>query len=135
MIGIQWIERVDRAWLQKFIRHFAKPGLPFELHCWNEETEAIRLAESIAQRVEANWQRGTYFKGIVTEENIPVLTMITGGETCTPFFDILINDDLICEHWGTEIYINKTTFADVAFKNLLDEVADRVSIDEFSAEI
>ena len=134
MIGIQWIDRVDRYWLKKLIGYFAKPGVPFELHCWNEETEAISLAKSIAQPRKTDWQHGVYFKGVATEEKISVITMISDGEEATPFFDILINDDLICEHWGREIYIRKTDFADTEFMNLLDEVADRASIDEFPAE-
>ena len=132
MIGVQWIERVDREWLKKLIGHFAKTGSAFELHCWNEETEAIALAESIAKPKETDWQHGVFFEGVVSEENIPVLTMITDGEEATPFFDILIGGDLCCEHWGNEIYILRSTMEDKILSALFDEIDGRASVDEFS---
>ena len=135
MIGIQWIERVDRNWLKKFISHFAKPGRAFEVHCWNEETEAVALAKQIAKPKETDWKHGVFFEGVVTEENIHVLTTISDGEEATPFFDILIDGDLCSEHWGNEIYILKSTLEDQALKALLDEIADRASVDEFFEEM
>ena len=134
MIEIQWIEKVDREWLQRLIRHFAKPGADFELHCWNEETEAIRLAQTIAQPLETNWQHGVYFKGRVTQENLPVLTAVQEGEDATTFFDIVIHDDLWCQHWGTEIIITKSTFADENLKSLVGEIGEKASIAEFIEE-
>lgn len=134
MIGIQWLERADKEWLRRLIHHFAKPGAEFELHCWNEETEAIALAASIAKPKETDWQHGVYFEGTITEDVIPVLKTMMDGEDCTPFFDILIGGDLVCEHWGTEIYILKTTLEDAEFRCLIDEIADRASITEFVEE-
>lgn len=135
MIDIQWLYRVDRDWLKRFVRHFAKPGLSFELHCWNEETEAIALAKSIAHPKVSDWKHGVYYEGVVTQENIPVLATISDEEEATPFFDILIDGDLCCEHWGNEIYVYKSTSADPVLKKLLDEIKDRATVSESFGEM
>ena len=80
------------------------------------------------------WRHGIYFEGTITEDVIPVLETVTDGEECTPFFDILIGGDLVCEHWGREIYILKTTFGDADFRRLIDEIAELASIGEFVEE-
>ena len=56
------------------------------------------------------------------------------GKSARRFFDILIGGDLVCEHWGREIYILKTTFGDADFRRLIDEIAERASIGDFVEE-
>ncbi len=132
MISVQWIDPVDRDWHQRLIRHFAKPGMEFELQCWQEETEAIELAKSVAQQVPTEWKGGCVFRGIVSEENLAVLSLARKvekcWEECSLFFAILVGG-LSCEHWGSELHIEGHA-QDAELKSLLEEIREKAAVSE-----
>jgi len=81
----------------------------FEIHCWNEETEAIQQALAFGQIKETVWQYGTVICGEVTRAFIQhILSTEKPADTeiydkMTPYFSIFLDDGFSSEHYGTEL--------------------------------
>ncbi len=99
---------------QSLLLCFAADGLPFEIHCWNDETDAMALARQYGQPVETNWRGGVVISGSVTPQLRQMLanTAKPGDTTLynkqTPFFSIFLDKCFASEHYGTENYILTT---------------------------
>lgn len=90
---------------------FAADGLPFEIHCWADDTDAIALARQYGQPAETNWRGGVVIQGVVTPQFRQMLAdTVKPGDTelynkQTPFFSIFLDKCFSSEHYGTENYI------------------------------
>lgn len=80
----------------------------FQIHCWNEESQAIAAALQYGTFQPSDWSWGKIIAGPVTPEFVRFLLTLpqpTDREIYdkrTPFFAIVL-DGLFCsEHYGTE---------------------------------
>ena len=82
----------------------------FEIHCWADEANEIRLALQYGTRKDTGWQYGTVIAGPVTPAFIQMLLALpqpsgTQADTKrTPFFSIFLDNGFSASHYGTEIY-------------------------------
>ncbi len=82
----------------------------FEIHCWNEETEAIQQALAFGQIKDDDWPYGKVIAGEVTDAFIHyILSAAKPADTeiyhkMTPFFSIFLDDGFSSEHYGTELH-------------------------------
>ena len=80
----------------------------FQLHCWNEETEEIKMALQYGALQPSDWSFGKIIAGPVTPEFIRFLLTLpqpTDREIYdkrTPFFSIVLDGTFWSEHYGTE---------------------------------
>lgn len=112
MIAIEIDHTVtDCSHLKCLLSQFAIDGVPFEIHCWKEETETIALALQYGQRQINSWRDGVVISGVVTPHFRQMLaTMDKPADTAIynkqmPFFAIFLGNSLASEHYGTENYI------------------------------
>lgn len=81
----------------------------FEIHCWNEETQAIELALQHGCIKPFDWSHGKVIAGAVTPEFIswlmalPMPEKTDIGMRMTPFFSIFLDTGFSSEHYGTEL--------------------------------
>ena len=129
---------VPPRWWRQLMGHFARPGDPFEIRCWREETaeiaEASRYGIAAAEGYEVS------VKGIVTKELLN--SWLTGEprdrsvyNKMTAFFTIHVENDrcdLWSEHYGTEMTLSIREEADAGFfLRVMEEYPEDFSIGEF----
>ena len=104
-------ERSNARWKALIEGPLAK-ARRFEIHCWTEETEAIKLALRFGTYQESDWIYGKIISGAVTEEfrafilEYPKPTDTEIHNKMTPFFNIFLDDDFQSCHWGTEMHFD-----------------------------
>ncbi len=93
------------------VQQFALSASRFEVHCWEDEGEAIVLALDHGEEKAADWPHGRVFAGAVTPAFVQtLLTQPLPGEGAavprlTPFFSIFFDNGFSSEHYGTEVHI------------------------------
>lgn len=81
----------------------------FEIHCWNEETQAVALALQYGQLQKTDWSYGKVIRGPVTPAFVHWLLHLPKPEEedvydkMTPFFTIRLDTGFASEHYGTEL--------------------------------
>lgn len=81
----------------------------FEIHCWNEEPEEIKMALQYGVLKESHWAYGKVIAGEVTAGFVNYLLSLpkpTDNEIynkMTPFFSIFLDNGFSSEHYGTEL--------------------------------
>lgn len=109
------LHAINTSWWKALMSLFLKPGTPFEIRCWREETDVIETAASF----------GTISNAQSTEFEVSVTGVLTNStihqilsepkpdseEQMTRFFTIHVGNSVWCEHYGTEIYIDAPTDA------------------------
>lgn len=102
-------ETDNSKWLS-YITAALNGAKTFEIHCWNEETEAINLALRYGNLKNDDWRHGKIIIGDVTPEFVQMLlsqpkpTDIEIDNKMTPFFNVFLDDKLQSCHYGTELY-------------------------------
>lgn len=80
----------------------------FQIHCWNEETQAIDAALQYGTLQPCDWGWGKIIAGPVTPEftrfllTMPQPTDREIYDKRTPFFSIVLDGIFCSEHYGTE---------------------------------
>lgn len=86
-----------------------KNATHFEIHCWNEEQEEIKMALQYSEMKDFNWEYGKVIADTVTPAFTEyLLSLSKPADTeiynkMTPFFSIFLNNDFLSEHYGTEL--------------------------------
>ena len=86
-----------------------KTAKTFEIHCWDEDQEEIKMALQFGEIKESWWKYGKIIQGYVTPEFISYVLYIpkptdTGiYNKMTPFFTIALDNGFWSEHYGTEL--------------------------------
>ena len=86
-----------------------KTAKTFEIHCWNEDQEEIKMALQFGEIKESRWKYGKIIQGYVTPEfvsyvlNIPKPTDTEIYNKMTQFFTIALDNGFWSEHYGTEL--------------------------------
>lgn len=81
----------------------------FDIHCWNNETEIIKLALKFGAEKSFDWDLGQVITGSVTSEFIQFITGMKKPEEkelsgiFTPFFSIFLDTGFSSEHYGNEL--------------------------------
>ena len=94
---------------------YLKTAKSFEIHCWNDESEWIRLALQCGQEQKTDWSYGKVISGAVTEEFRAMLLSIPKPEDTeiynkmTPFFNVFLDNGFESSHYGTEVYLKGGT--------------------------
>ena len=100
MNNLQW---------KKIMFEQLKKAKTFDIHCWNEEQEEIKMALQFGEIKESYWEYGKIIHGDVTPEFIEyILSMPKPTDTeiynkMTPFFTIALDNGFWSEHYGTEL--------------------------------
>ncbi len=100
----------NSAW-KELIAQYLQGATTFEIHCWNEEKEQLKLALKYGNCKDNNWTYGKVMQGKVTPAftemvlNLPKPTDTQTYNKMTPFFGLFLDSGLCSEHYGTEIYI------------------------------
>ncbi len=106
------LDGLDRAgnhqkW-QALVQQFALSACRFEVHCWEDEADAIALALAHGEEVPRDWPHGRVFAGTVTPafvQQLLTLPLPEAEDQLTPFFSIFFDNGFSSEHYGTEINI------------------------------
>ena len=102
-------ETDNSKWLS-YITAALNGAKTFEIHCWNEETEAINLALRYGNLKNDDWRHGKIIIGDVTPEFVQMLlsqpkpTDIEIDNKMTPFFNVFLDDKFQSCHYGIELY-------------------------------
>lgn len=102
-------EKDNAKWLD-LITKALKSVKTFEIHCWNEESEWIKVALKYGILKDSDWKYGKIIIGNVTQEFSDMLlgmskpTDIEIYNKMTPFFNVFLDDSFQSCHYGTEIY-------------------------------
>ena len=103
----------DKSWWSELIKTCAVVGDTFEIHCWSDENDAVKLALQYGRKVTSSWHDGTVITGIITKDFLGFLAdMPKPSESepynkMTPFFTIQFGNTLSSEHYGSEVIISK----------------------------
>ena len=109
MVTLDKSETDNSKWLS-YITAALNGAKTFEIHCWNEETEAINLALRYGNLKNDDWRHGKIIIGDVTPEFVQMLlsqpkpTDIEIDNKMTPFFNVFLDDKFQSCHYGTELY-------------------------------
>ena len=84
------LDGLDRAgnlkkW-QTLLRQSVSTACTFEIHCWEDEPDAIALALRYGRKKDTGWAHGVVI-------------------ALTPFFSLFLDNGFSSEHYGTELYI------------------------------
>ena len=110
MVMLDRSETDNSKWLS-YITAALNDAKIFELHCWNEETEWIKLALQYGSLKDDDWRYGKIITGNVTPEFAQMLlsqpkpTDVEIENKMTPFFSVFLDDKFQSCHYGTELYI------------------------------
>ncbi len=112
MIVIEFDHSVTNcSYWKSLLSEFAANGLPFEIHCWSDETETAALALQYGQYKTNSCSDGIVISGIITPQfrqmlmDLPKPTDTEIYNKQTPFFSIFLGNSFSSEHYGTENYI------------------------------
>lgn len=103
----------DKNGWSDLIRACAVVGDMFEIHCWSDEKDAVRLALKYGKKITSSWRDGTVIIGTITRDFLDYITEmpkpLDNGpyNKMTPFFTIRFGRTLSSEHYGSEIIISK----------------------------
>ncbi len=92
-------------------QEFSLSARRFELHCWEDEGDAIALARQYGEEKTVTWAHGRVFAGAVTPAFVqallaqPLPEESEEGQRLTPFFSVFLDNGFSSEHYGTEINI------------------------------
>lgn len=107
-VELDGTEITNSRWVS-YMSDALKTAQTFEIHCWNEETECIRLALRYGEQKDVDWQYGKIITGEVTPDftafllGLPKPSDTDIYNKMTPFFSIFLDNDFRSEHYGTEI--------------------------------
>lgn len=126
MQSIQLISRIeDNKWWKDLFIHYASKGEAFEIRCWDEELESIKLISKFGNVQKSQTTKEIIITGYITNEFIDLIVkeeMLKDQNIynkMTQFFAINIDKAFSSCHYGTEIYIDEDEeFA----KKILDKV-------------
>lgn len=96
-----------RKW-RELIQELSLSASRFEIHCWEDEEEAIALALEYGDEEKRDWTHGRVFSGAVTPAFVQMLLtrpLPAEPEKLTPFFSVFLDNGFSSEHYGTEINI------------------------------
>jgi len=97
-----------RRWRDLTAQHLSG-AKRFEIHCWSDEQEAIRLALQHGVVKPFDWKYGTVIEGPVTADfsrlllDAPKPADCDMGRRLTPFFTINLDHHFSSGHYGTEL--------------------------------
>lgn len=103
----------DKKWWSDLVKACSVIGDTFEIHCWHDENEAVRLALKYGKKVTSTWRDGTVIIGTITRDFLDYLTAMPKPldkepyNKMTPFFTIQFGKALSSEHYGSEIIISR----------------------------
>lgn len=93
------------------IRQSARSARRFEIHCWEDEEDAIALAGRYGEEKATEWAHGRVFAGAVTPAFVrallaqPLPRESEEAQKLTPFFSVFLDNGFSSEHYGTEVHI------------------------------
>ena len=134
-IHIQMIDpEGDHRWWRELAIAFIHVGDAFEIRCFKQDTEAIRLALSYGKQdddVQSDYE--VSIKGMVTKGMLKdVLSFepceVHGFTRLTPHFTLVVGR-LSSEHHGMEVHLSGLSPQEVErVESIMEPVGDRVSI-------
>ena len=110
------LDGLDRAgnlkkW-QTLLRQSVSTACTFEIHCWEDEPDAIALALRYGRKKDTGWAHGVVIAGAVTtafREMLLSQPLPPGSDLCSiplpPFLSLFLDNGFSSEHYGTELYI------------------------------
>lgn len=101
---IWWADNEIKSYSELMLMMSEKSNF-FEIHCWEDENEAIELALQYGKLKRTSWHNGKVIFGRVTTEFKNMLASLpaTCGDKKTPFFSVFFDNGFSSEHYGTEI--------------------------------
>lgn len=126
MQSIQLISRIeDNKWWKDLFIHYASKGESFEIRCWDEELESIKLISKFGTVEKSQKTKEVIISGYITNEFIDLIVKEEMPKDqniynkMTQFFTINIDKAFSSAHYGTEIYIDED---EEYAKRILDKV-------------
>ena len=102
-------EKDNTKWIE-LISGYLTSATVFEIHCWDEESEWIKLALQYGKLKDDDWEYGKIIVGNVTPQFTDMLlrqpkpTDTEFDNKMTPFFNVFLDDNFQSCHYGTENY-------------------------------
>ncbi len=103
------IECYDYEQWRSILREELASATAYEIHCWNEESEWIKIALQYGYKKEFDWSYGTVIVGVVNPEFVKLILGLPKPKDIdiynkmTPFFSIFLDTGFSSEHYGTEL--------------------------------
>lgn len=102
----------DNLCWKELIKKQLPAARTFELHCWEDEKDAIALGLKFGSIKPSGWKGGVIIAGDVTEEFCRMLLALPlprniGFARLNPFFSVVLDNGFSSEHYGTENIIKK----------------------------
>ena len=122
VISLQMIDKKTSSdWWRKIVEHFVNVGDAFEIRCWKEEVDEIRQTSLYGNSTED--KNEVSIKGVVTAELLAELLSEEPSDKSiynkmTKYFTINVENErcfLCSAHYGTEMYLEKVSDADISF--------------------
>lgn len=120
----------NHQWWSQLLLLYAGEGAPFEIHCWNDETELIHLAEQHGFKARNTIPDVTIITGKVTQEWVDLLITgkkpesTSGYNKMTPFYIVRIGEKFSSEQYGTSLLLSCDTAEE---SNVIDKVINAIS--------
>lgn len=101
-------QTTNEEWKNIIARQF-EASRSFEIHCWQDELEAIEMALRYGSIKPSDWLGGVVIEGDATPEfcgfllSLPKPTDTEIYNKMTPFFNIFLDNGFCSEHYGTEL--------------------------------
>ena len=118
-----------------FVWKIGKRFIPFEIHCWSDESAEEQAARQFGHKMTSPWREGTVFRGRITKEFLNFLTEAQKPKDTdiynkmTPFFTIIFGNTLHSEHYGTEIIISRVIRErERSIDRILDQMEDVATV-------
>jgi len=127
----------DNHYWKRLISMFAMVGLKFEIHCWKEERDEIKVVLEFGKEKLTDWKFGTIVEGVVDDKFINMLLRTAKPldteiyNKMTPFFSIFFENGFSSEHYGTEFHILPAPINNTDFMALLKQLQKYAVITEF----
>lgn len=104
-----WSETADEDW-RRIIAPQLQESHSFEIHCWQDELDALELALRYGDIKPSEWQGGLVIVGEVTPAFCDFLLSLPRPADrevypkMTPFFNLFLDNGFCSEHYGTELF-------------------------------
>lgn len=101
----------DHLWLSQLFSSCVREGDSFEIHCWYDENDLIRLIEPYGIKGKSSIPDVTVVSGTVTQELLDLLISrekpedISGYNKMTPFYTVRVGEYFSSEQYGTAVYL------------------------------
>ena len=121
----------ENSWWKKLLHPALDGAQRFEIHCWNEEIQAISQALAFGEKIGYDWPYGTVISGRISQEFARYLeTLPQQGEEPVPIFTLFLDNGFSSAHYGTELALPDQLFHNPLVQKVLKDLDASIGREE-----